>query len=183
MYDILSLINSTLFNCSHDSLMSEKKPVLNSDSHSLFHRKMHICLLVRCHLFPIWPPVLPLNLTYILIFLLQMWWVNLPYTDFLQTRLFIQRIRPGLRPFVTFRNKLIFLRWGVTPRSTPKWRPTLVGCPWLLIQYIRSYSPYLEVIFSIRNLRTRHAMVTKDPPNMAGEYKRHNYTQNINNIL
>jgi hypothetical protein len=36
-----------------------------------FHcvRKMYICLLVRCHLIPIWPPVLPLNLTYILRFL------------------------------------------------------------------------------------------------------------------
>jgi hypothetical protein len=42
--------------------------------------------------------------------------------------------------------------------------PPLVGCPQLLIQYIRSYPPYLEAVSSIRNLRTRHAMVTSDPP-------------------
>jgi hypothetical protein len=46
--------------------------------------------------------------------------------------------------------------------------PPLVGCPRLLIQYIRSYPPYLEAVSSIRNLRTRHAAVTRDPPNMAG---------------
>jgi hypothetical protein len=45
--------------------------------------------------------------------------------------------------------------------------PPLVGCPRLLIQYIRSYPPYLEGDPSIRNLRTRHAVVTRDPPNMA----------------
>jgi hypothetical protein len=44
--------------------------------------------------------------------------------------------------------------------------PQLIGCPQLLIQYIRSYPPYLEAISSIRNLRTLHAVVTRDPPNM-----------------
>jgi hypothetical protein len=44
--------------------------------------------------------------------------------------------------------------------------PPLVGCPRLLIQYIRSYAPYLEAISSIRNLRVRHAVVTRDPLNM-----------------
>jgi hypothetical protein len=43
--------------------------------------------------------------------------------------------------------------------------PPLVGCPRLLIQYIRSYSPYLEAVPSICNLRMRHALVTRDPPN------------------
>jgi hypothetical protein len=33
-------------------------------------------------------------------------------------------------------------------------------------QYICSYPPYLEVISSIRNLRMRHAVVTRDPSNM-----------------
>jgi hypothetical protein len=33
--------------------------------------------------------------------------------------------------------------------------PLLVGCPQLLIQYIRSYPPHLVVVSSIRNLRTR----------------------------
>jgi hypothetical protein len=42
----------------------------------------------------------------------------------------------------------------------------LVGFPRLLIQYICSYPPYLEAVSSIRNLRTRNAVVTRDPPNM-----------------
>ena len=37
--------------------------------------------------------------------------------------------------------------------------PPLVGCPRLLIQFIRSYPPYWRRS-SIRNLRTRHAVVT-----------------------
>jgi hypothetical protein len=41
-----------------------------------------------------------------------------------------------------------------------------VGCPRLLIQYICSYPPYLEAFSSIHNLRTRHAVVTRDPPNI-----------------
>jgi hypothetical protein len=44
--------------------------------------------------------------------------------------------------------------------------PALVGCHRLLIQYIRSYPPYLEAVSSIRNLRRRHAVVTRDPLNM-----------------
>jgi hypothetical protein len=41
--------------------------------------------------------------------------------------------------------------------------PPLVGCPRLLIQYIRSCPPKLEGVSSIRKLRTRHAVVTRDP--------------------
>jgi hypothetical protein len=44
--------------------------------------------------------------------------------------------------------------------------PPLVDCPQLLLQYIHSYTPYLEAVSSIRNRRMRHAMVTRDPPNM-----------------
>jgi hypothetical protein len=44
--------------------------------------------------------------------------------------------------------------------------PPPVGCLRLLIQYIRSYPPYLEAVSSIRNLRTCHAAGTRDPPNM-----------------
>jgi hypothetical protein len=39
----------------------------------------------------------------------------------------------------------------------------LVGC----LRHIRSYLPYLEAVSSVRNLRTRHAVVTWDPLNMA----------------
>jgi hypothetical protein len=44
-----------------------------------------------------------------------------------------------------------------------------VGCPLLLIQYIRSYPPYLEAVSSTRNLRKRHAVVTRDPLNKENE--------------
>lgn len=42
--------------------------------------------------------------------------------------------------------------------------PPLVNCPLLLTEYVHSYPPYLEVITSIRNLRTGHAVVKRDPP-------------------
>jgi hypothetical protein len=54
---------------------------------------------------------------------------------------------------------LFFLRWEVispTPNSQAG-GPPLAGCPWLVIQYIRSCPPYLEAISSIRHLRTRYA--------------------------
>jgi hypothetical protein len=55
----------------------------------------------------------------------------------------------------------------LAPTPNPEARgPAFVGCPRLFIQYIRSYHPYLEAFSSIRNLRTRHAAVTKEPPNM-----------------
>jgi hypothetical protein len=57
-----------------------------------------------------------------------------------------QSIRPIPRPFVTFRNMFLFLRWGVVspPPNPQAGGPPLVGCPRLLIQYIRSYPPCLE---------------------------------------
>jgi hypothetical protein len=45
-------------------------------------------------------------------------------------------------------------------------RPPFVGCPPLIIQYIRIYIQYLEVISCIGNPRTRRAMVTGDPLNL-----------------
>jgi hypothetical protein len=45
--------------------------------------------------------------------------------------------------------------------------PPSVGHPGLLIHYIRSYTPYLAAVFPVRNLRTRHAVVTRDSLNMA----------------
>jgi hypothetical protein len=44
--------------------------------------------------------------------------------------------------------------------------PPLIAYPRLIIQYIRSYPPYLEAVSSIRKLRTRHAVPTWGPPNM-----------------
>jgi hypothetical protein len=88
--------------------------------------------------------------------------------NFLSLRSFIQGIRPGPRLFVYFRNRLIFYSEDLlVPRPTLQaGGPPLVGCTRLLIQYIRVYPPYLEVVSSIRKLRTRHAVVTRDPPNM-----------------
>jgi hypothetical protein len=45
--------------------------------------------------------------------------------------------------------------------------PPLVGCSQLLIQHIHSYPPYVESVSSIRNLRTRHAVVTRVPLNLS----------------
>jgi hypothetical protein len=52
-------------NCWYDSLMYERPCTQIHGSHFPFHRKMCILLLVWCHCPPIWPPALPLNLTYI----------------------------------------------------------------------------------------------------------------------
>jgi hypothetical protein len=82
------------------------------------------------------------------------------------------RIHKSLpRIFIMIRKKLEVLRWGVvSPPPNPQARgPPPVGCPRLLIQYIRSYRPYLEDVSSIRNLRTRHAVVKGDPFNV-GDY-------------
>jgi hypothetical protein len=77
----------------------------------------------------------------------------LPITSSLTVSSFIQRIRPSPRPFVTFRNKLIFLRWWVvSPMLNPQvGRPPFVGCPRLLMQDIRNYASYLEAISSTRS--------------------------------
>jgi hypothetical protein len=66
-----------------------------------------------------------------------------------------------------FRKIMVLSRGVFSPTPNPQaGGPSLVGCPRLLIQYIRSYPQYLETVSSIRNLRTRHAVVTRDPPNM-----------------
>jgi hypothetical protein len=71
-----------------------------------------------------------------------------------------------------FRNKLGVLHWWVVspPPNPQAGGPSPVGCPRLLIQYIRCYPPYLEAVSSIRNLRTRHAVVTRNPLNMGFQY-------------
>jgi len=46
----------------------------------------------------------------------------------------------------------------VAARTTFKaGNPPLVGCPRLLIQYIRSYPPYLEAVSSVCNLRMQQS--------------------------
>ena len=52
------------------------------------------------------------------------------------------------RALTIFRNSINFLRWGVVSISpnSQAGGPPLVGCPRLLIQYIRSYPPYVEAV-------------------------------------
>jgi hypothetical protein len=70
------------------------------------------------------------------------------------------QVRGPLRHFVT---SLFFWRGGVSPTPNPQaGEPFLVGCARLLILYIRSYPPYLEAVSSIRNLRTRQTVATRD---------------------
>jgi hypothetical protein len=80
------------------------------------------------------------------------------------------QVQGTLKHFVIY----YFLWWRVVS-LTPNPQaggPPLAGCPRLRIQYIHSYSLYLEAFSSICNLRTHHAVVTRDPPNMdPGQYR------------
>jgi hypothetical protein len=69
------------------------------------------------------------------------------------------QVRGPLWYFVTS----FFKMKSFSPTPNPQTgEPPLFACPWLLIQYI-NYTAYLEAFSSICNLRTRHAMVKKDP--------------------
>jgi hypothetical protein len=76
-----------------------------------------------------------------------------------------QVIRPVPRLCIVIRHKYWVLRGRVVspPPNPQAGGPPTVSCLRLLIQYIRSYPPYLEAVFSILNPRTRHAVVTVDP--------------------
>jgi len=67
----------------------------------------------------------------------------------------------------------MFLVWGVSiPFPNPKARVSpLVRYLQLLIQYTGIYPPYLEVLSSICNLRTLHAMVTGTHITWTDEYQ------------
>jgi len=73
-----------------------------------------------------------------------------------------RRISTGPRLSVAFRMyRVTFLRRGVvnpSPNPLPGGPPPVV-CPLLLIQHICRCLPYLQVVSSIRDLRTRHALV------------------------
>jgi hypothetical protein len=160
--------------------MYEKTYTQFRDSHSPFHRIMYIRLVVRCHLRPIWPHVLPINLTYTYFEIFSATVLSDPILYILVTfhvtkfiSIFIRlgsvckesvQVRGFLWSFVT---NLFFTASSSWPHAEPQvGGPPLVDCPRLLIQYICSYPPYLERVSSIRNLRTRHDVVRTDPPNM-----------------
>jgi hypothetical protein len=71
---------------------------------------------------------------------------HLSFLDFMLRS--YRRISLIPRLLVIFRNMINFLRCGVVSTlPNPKaGRPPLVGCPQLLVQYIRSYPPYLEPV-------------------------------------
>jgi hypothetical protein len=72
--------------------------------------------------------------------------------------------------FISFCNQLIFQLGVVNPTPNLKSEgPPLVGCMLLLIHHIRRHPPHLEAVSSIRNLRTRHAVVRRDPSDMGIE--------------
>jgi hypothetical protein len=66
------------------------------------------------------------------------------------------------------RNKLIF--YGeelLAPRPTPQLEDhPLSAVRDCLFNIFSASPPYLEGVSSIRNLRTRHGVVTRDPPNI-----------------
>jgi hypothetical protein len=78
-----------------------------------------------------------------------------------------QVIRPVPRLCIVIHNKYWVLRGRVVspPPNPQAGGPPTVSCARLLIQYIRSYPPYLEAV-SIRKPRMCHAVVTVDPLNM-----------------
>jgi hypothetical protein len=88
-------------------------------------------------------------------------------SDFSTKTLFIFLSSP-MRAIECFVTNWFFLQFGVVnlPPNPQAGGPLPVCCPRLLIQYIRSYPPYLEAVSSIRNLRTRHAVVTEDTLNV-----------------
>jgi hypothetical protein len=80
------------------------------------------------------------------------------------TSFFIQKVRQGLRLIDPFHNEFVFYGEGLlAPRPTPK----LVDHPLLFVRgclfNIFAVNLQLEAVPSIRNPRTRHAVVTRVP--------------------
>jgi hypothetical protein len=78
---------------------------------------------------------------------------NCPYSEPEQSSSFpllsfYLRISPVPRSLCLIRDIFNFLRWGVvsTSPNTQAGIPPPVGCPRLLIKYIRSYSAYLKAV-------------------------------------
>jgi hypothetical protein len=146
MYDIVSLTNSTFLTADMILLCRKKNLYLIHDSHSPFRRKMCILLQFRCHRPPIWPPILSLNLTYILMTLLTLSLVNLPCTNLISMVLSLGRlskesvqVQGSVKCYVT---SLRLWRRVASPTPDPQAGGSpIVICPRLLIKCIRSYPP------------------------------------------
>lgn len=106
----------------------------------------------------VWRSVFPLNLTWTSLILWPLFPVTVAYPvpshSTFQTSHTI--------PFLThFQRKLreMFLRWEVGLLLNPQaGRLLFLRYPWMLIQCIRGHLPYPEVVSSIRNIHTRHAV-------------------------
>lgn len=130
-----------------------------------------------CHLHPIWPTGLPLNITHILWFLCNHnEWTHHTQTShvpcnkcnahFPYLRSSIQRICPDPRLFVTFCNKFISYGKLLAPHPTHRCRITLYRL--LATAYsIYSQLPHLWAISSSHNLKICHAVMIGDPPHLA----------------
>jgi hypothetical protein len=70
------------------------------------------------------------------------------------------QVRGSLQSFST--SLFSTVRVGNATPCPQAGEPFLVCCPWLLIQFIRSYLPQLEAVSSIHNLRMHPAMLRRD---------------------
>ena len=80
----------------------------------------------------------------------------------------VPRFRPYPRTCQEIQN--MFLRPDgciPSPKSQDK-DPPFFACLWLLIEYIRRYFPWLDIVLSLRNLRMRHAFVTGTHSTLGG---------------
>jgi hypothetical protein len=86
---------------------------------------------------------------------------QVPFTGRYPEPELIQRVHPGPRFLVVFPNKIFcYGEELLSSGPTSKLEDHLLSA----VRYC--FPPYLEVVSSIRNLRTRHAVVKSDPPNM-----------------
>jgi hypothetical protein len=131
----------TCFNCPFSSFtlfVAFYKAGTKDDSHSpWFWRKTRI---PNDHSIPCWS-LLTLPLIQGWTRKILFWFQNSQQLWIIMSSWCIQRIHQSVRSCVTFRNKILFLRWRfVSPTPNPQaGGPPVFGCSWLLIQYICSY--------------------------------------------
>jgi hypothetical protein len=77
--------------------------------------------------------------------------------------------------------KLVVILFKDTVPVFPLGKPTALffGCEHLLVLYISLCSQRRDDVVSIRNLRMRHAVVTRDATNMAVFLKEYNFQRNL----
>jgi hypothetical protein len=165
VYDILLLMNWTLL-AADVILLCTSNLYLMHVPHSPFYRRMYVCLIILCYLQPIWHPLVPLNQTYILTPLSKLSLGTLPH---MKLRIFIMPNLISIFCSLGSLPKESLQVWGsvklfvtgsfFTVRSCYSHAQplSLMSTPcWL---YPSAYSFYWQ-LFSIRNLRTHHSLMT-----------------------